>query len=99
MFHDPPKPGQPDPPVSPPASPTSSLQLQPLGVLWIDGALLTLATVMALCGMSKAAVYRAMDAGDFPRPVLLREGGRSKRWRSEEIRAWLMARGLLKPNQ
>lgn len=50
-------------------------------------ALLRIETVEALTGMSRATVYRHIEAGTFPAPLKL--GTRCVRWRSSAVRAWL----------
>jgi prophage regulatory protein len=49
-----------------------------------------LATVRALTSLSASAVYRAINAGRFPRPVKLSTN--ISRWFRHEILAWRSAR-------
>lgn len=42
--------------------------------------------VMAMCGMSRSAIYGAIKKGDFPAQVKLSE--RSSAWLQSEITAW-----------
>ncbi len=44
------------------------------------------------CGLSRSAIYAAMDRGDFPRPV--RIGKRAVAWPSSRIENWLNSRPL-----
>lgn len=60
---------------------------QPLSALDVPDALLKLATVCALTGLSAATIYRKVAAGDFPKPV--RMGPRCTRWKSDGIKGWL----------
>ncbi|MBD8678314.1 helix-turn-helix transcriptional regulator [Sphingomonas sp. CFBP 13720] len=43
-------------------------------------------------GLSRSAIYAAMDRGDFPRPIQI--GRRAVGWRSNDIDAWLEARPM-----
>ena len=52
-----------------------------------SGRLLRLREVGDLVRLSRSAVYRRMQAGEFPRPV--RIGPKAVRWRTEDIEAWL----------
>jgi prophage regulatory protein len=53
---------------------------------------LRLPEVMELTGLSRATIYRYADDGAFPRPVKLTK--RAVGWKSDEVEAWLSARGL-----
>lgn len=64
---------------------------QPLDAAQVPTALLKLATVTAVTGMSGATVYRKVKAGLFPQPV--RQGTRCTRWRAAEVAAWAAAQG------
>ncbi len=46
--------------------------------------------------LSRSAIYAAMDAGEFPRPV--RIGRRAVAWRLADIEAWLASRPTAVPN-
>lgn len=46
--------------------------------------------VEVACGLSRSAIYAAMDRGDFPRPV--RIGVRAVGWPVSRIEEWLAAR-------
>lgn len=48
---------------------------------------LSLNSVRERTGLSKATIYRAMNAGTFPRPVPV--GASAVRWLSNEIEAWM----------
>ena len=45
--------------------------------------------------LSRSAIYAAMDAGEFPRPV--RIGRRAVAWRLADIEAWLASRPTALP--
>ncbi len=47
---------------------------------------LRLPAVRELTGRSTAAIYRDMQAGTFPKPVVL--GPNARAWRLSEIKAW-----------
>lgn len=51
-------------------------------------ALIDIHAVTAATSLSKASVYRLMQAGRFPRSVDLMPGGRRVAWRQNEVRAW-----------
>ena len=53
----------------------------------VIATLLTLDEVMARLKMSRSSIYRLMAEFSFPRPV--RIGGRTNRWREDEVTAWL----------
>ena len=52
--------------------------------------LLRLPQVLDLTGLSRASIYRYVDAGDFPRPVKL--GARAVAWRASDVEAWIEGR-------
>lgn len=41
-------------------------------------------------GLSRSAIYAAMDRGDFPRPIQI--GRRAVGWKSKDVSTWLDAR-------
>lgn len=43
-------------------------------------------------GLSRSAIYAAMDRGDFPRPIQI--GRRAVGWKSIDINAWLEQRPM-----
>lgn len=51
-------------------------------------SLLPVTEVAKLLGLSTRTVWRLDSGGILPRPVTL---GRSKRWRKEELAAWIRA--------
>jgi len=53
--------------------------------------LLRLREVEALAAIGHSKIYRLLAMGRFPRPV--RIGGRTVRWRSTDIDAWVEAPG------
>lgn len=55
-----------------------------------DVALLDISDVCAAARMSASWVHEEVRAGRFPQP--LRFGPRCTRWRSGDVRAWLVAR-------
>ena len=63
---------------------------QPLDAANDPDALLRMATVCALTGLSPATIFRKTAAGAFPAPI--RDGARCTRWRAGSVRAWLQAR-------
>lgn len=79
-----------EPPASGPEKRARISHAQPLGILAIDGGLLTLETVSDLTGLGKSTIRKMVIKGDFPTPV--RVTVRAVRWRAEEIRVWLMRR-------
>ena len=58
----------------------------------MDERLLRRRQVEELTAMSRSAIYRAMQAGDFPRPV--RIGPAAVRWRHSDIVGWLESRPI-----
>lgn len=60
-----------------------------------SGRLLRFREVEHLVCLSRSAVYRRMQAGEFPRPV--RIGPKAVRWRTEDIEAWLAANPTRRP--
>jgi prophage regulatory protein len=46
--------------------------------------------VIAICGISRAAIYKGAKAGTFPAPVKL--GPRSSGWFLPEVMAWVAGR-------
>ena len=64
---------------------------QALEVLKVPGALLKLATVRQIVGLSASTVYRKIADSEFPAPVRL--GTRCSRWRSDDVRNWLAKHG------
>jgi prophage regulatory protein len=49
-------------------------------------------TVEKLSGLSRAAIYRLMKSGKFPRPVSIGTG--SVRWRQSDVIAWQQSLNL-----
>jgi prophage regulatory protein len=62
---------------------------QPVDVLNLPDALLTIRTVCSVIGMSESSLRRAVRAGDFPQPI--RRGTRCTRFISAHVSAWLRA--------
>lgn len=54
--------------------------------------MIRLSEVMQRTGLSKAAVYRMMQADLFPRGVHLIPRGRATGWVEDEIEAWINRR-------
>lgn len=53
-------------------------------------SIMRLPEVAAVCGKSRAAIYKAISKGEFPKQVKL--SGRSSGWVRGEIEAWVKAR-------
>jgi prophage regulatory protein len=77
-------------PIPPDAARRASIA-QPLYAAELADALLRLATVQAVVGLSKTTIYTLVSRGDFPQPI--RRGNRCTRWRSADVTAWLQAQG------
>lgn len=60
---------------------------QPLETVHIPNARLTLTTIIALTGMSKATIYRKVAQGLFPQPV--QRDHMCTRWRAADVNAYL----------
>lgn len=54
-------------------------------------ALLRLATVEAITGLSRSTIYAKVKAGQFVEPVRL--GSRCTRFRAGDVQVWLAAQG------
>ena len=52
--------------------------------------LLRFSEVLTLTGLSRSSLYRLLAAGEFPEPV--RVGPKSKRFREDDIQAWIDGR-------
>lgn len=52
--------------------------------------LITQPVVLKRSGHTRSGLYRAMDAGEFPRPVAISK--KSRRWVEHEVDAWIQAR-------
>lgn len=64
---------------------------QPLDVIHVDDALLKLATVSAVTGLSRTTIYTRMSANPPTFPEAIRQGKRCTRWRAGDIRAFLQS--------
>ncbi|HGW4198649.1 helix-turn-helix transcriptional regulator [Morganella morganii] len=53
--------------------------------------LIKVKTVLELCAISRATLYRLIEAGAFPRQVSL-TGARAVAWREEEVLEWITSR-------
>ncbi|WP_298014683.1 AlpA family phage regulatory protein [uncultured Aquabacterium sp.] len=62
----------------------------PLDALAVPDALLRIALVETLTGLSRQTIYRKVQAGDFCRPIKL--SSRCTRWRAGDVHAWLVSR-------
>ncbi len=69
--------------------PRSPAKPQPIEAASLPDALLRVATVIAITGLSSATVYRKVATGEFPEPIRL--GARCTRWHAASVRAWLAA--------
>lgn len=66
-------------------------QSQPLDVIHVDDALLKLATVSAITGLSRTTIYTRMSATPPTFPQAIRQGKRCTRWRAGDIKAFLQS--------
>lgn len=62
---------------------------QPIEAGNLPDALLKLATVEAMTGLSRPSIYRRLALGEFPEPVRL--GRRCTRWPAAAVREWIQA--------
>jgi prophage regulatory protein len=62
---------------------------QPIEVANLPGALLKVATVSAITGLSPNSVFRKVSQGTFVQPIRL--GKRCTRWKAGDVLAWLNA--------
>lgn len=62
------------------------------GTHWQSRSLLRLKEVCEILGVSRSTIYAGMNAGTFPRSVMISD--RAVRWRSGDIATWLAARGV-----
>lgn len=69
-------------------SKTQAQRLQPTNLA--DVAFLDIGDVCAAARMSASWIHEAVRAGRFPQPM--RFGPRCTRWRSADVRQWLIAR-------
>ncbi|MFZ8525353.1 helix-turn-helix transcriptional regulator [Enterobacter kobei] len=51
-------------------------------------------TVLELCAISRATLYRLIEANAFPRQISL-TGARAVAWREEEILEWIASRQVV----
>lgn len=56
---------------------------------------LTAAEVMHKCGMGRTRLYELLSSDEFPQPI---RNGRSVRWLSDEVDAWLRSRPRGRPD-
>ncbi|MES2992151.1 MAG: AlpA family phage regulatory protein [Pseudomonadota bacterium] len=61
--------------------------VQPLAVLAVPDALLTIRTTCAVTGQSESSLRRGVKAGTFPSPV--KRGARCTRFVAADVSAWL----------
>lgn len=66
-------------------------RIQPLEVLHVDDALLKLATVSAITGLSRTTIYTRMSATPPTFPQAIKQGKRCTRWRAADIKAFLQS--------
>ncbi|RSM21856.1 AlpA family phage regulatory protein [Aeromonas salmonicida] len=59
--------------------------------------LLKLKDVIAITSLSKASVYRQMNAGTFPKPIVT--GPRSVAWIDHEIYEWIESKTRLRDSR
>jgi len=56
--------------------------------------LIKVKTVLELCAISRATLYRQIEAGAFPQQVSL-TGARAVAWREEEVLEWIASRQIV----
>jgi prophage regulatory protein len=66
---------------------TKRAPAQPIEAASVPGAMLRIATVTAITGLSKRTIYRMMAAGEFPKSVHL--SPRCTAWRQGDVAEWL----------
>lgn len=54
--------------------------------------LLRLPKVEAATGYKRSTIYRLIQQGKFPPPILLSHGGRASAWVESEINDWVQSR-------
>ncbi|EOG5781366.1 MULTISPECIES: helix-turn-helix transcriptional regulator [Enterobacteriaceae] len=59
--------------------------------------LIKVKTVLELCAISRATLYRLIEANAFPRQVSL-TGARAVAWREEEVLEWINSRTKIPSN-
>lgn len=64
---------------------------QPLEVIQVDDALLKLATVSAITGLSRTTIYTRMSVTPPTFPQAIKQGKRCTRWRAADIKAFLQS--------
>jgi prophage regulatory protein len=64
---------------------------QPIQAAQLADALLRLATVEAVTGLSRSTIYAKLKAGEFVQPIRL--GARCTRFRAADVQAWLASQG------
>ena len=64
-------------------------RVQPMDVLKVPGAQLTIETVCTVTGRSRSSIYAMVKAKTFPKPRAW--GPRCSRWQAAEVMAWLTA--------
>ncbi len=75
--------------ASQPVQKTRTRAQQPLHAAQLADALLRLATVEAITGLSRSTIYAKLKSREFVEPVRL--GARCTRWRAGDVQAWLAA--------
>ena len=63
---------------------------QPIEVAAVPGAMLRIATVTAVTGLSRATIYRMMLKGEFPKAVQLSK--HCVAWKQAEVADWIASR-------
>jgi len=53
----------------------------------MEAQLLRMRDIIRITGLSKATIYRQMDAGTFPKSIPL--GGRVVGWEAREVQLWI----------
>jgi len=79
--------------AKPAKRPSRSLgRIQPMDVLTIPDAQLTIETVCVVTGRCRSSIYGMVKEGTFPKPRSW--GPRCSRWQAADVRAWLAEKAM-----
>lgn len=76
-------------PATAPERKARNRRQQPIHAAQVADALLKLATVEAVTGLSRSTIYARLARNEFPQPVRL--SARCTRFRAGDVQAWLAA--------